>query len=380
MLKDTERFNALHKSFRESIRLDSLKLRIPVTLIDIFDEDIPKIWEHSKTDTVTGEMTHLDFKRYAKEYNTDTVPIKVAIEMRNTTEGKTEEVLTILINSKHLKQKYFEGLTIDNIKFIYDEIMSLNAFGVQYENFLRSACTDIDLKLDEIMNQPEWTELLNQFKLVTKPSAELGGGYKSYKPTKENPLQNGLQYGVRKHATPKRPFLKLYWKGGELLSNSLDFREKYLSEYTDEELKRIVRLETTIKNKKHAQTFGIDNVTLLGLLSLTETQKDAVFRQMFSKHLNRPKRQVIVQKVEKANQLSPADHVLYFAIVSNMELTKGTHTEVIEAIISGIEGKVARSRMKTRLNSIYERFIKGSDTDLRVEKVNSFFSKFGWVE
>lgn len=360
------------------ICIDSLKLRIPLTLVDIRDKSIHDYY--IEVNASTGETSTEFPKTKFKEYHlSNTSKVKVGIERRITAQGKADDCLIIYLNSKSLKQRYFEGVHMDSIGAIYSDVMALNVFHIDYETFLRSDCTDIDFKLDEVMNQLEWSEVINQFKLATVPSKQSDKGYTAFNPTKNEPYQNGLQYNKRAAATISKPFLKLYWKGGELLSKSKDYRDEHLSNFTDEELLQIVRIETTVKNKKHANKLGIQDVTLLGLLSLTEETKVNVFRQIFTKYLDKPKRQVVIDKLSKKDTLKPSDQIYYVAIVSLMEHTKSTSNEVIESLIQTVEGKVSKSRQKTHLNRIYEHFIKGNDIDLRTEKINSFFTKFQWV-
>lgn len=367
-----------HKTFLNSIRLDSLKLRIPISIIDILDDSI--LAHYIEVNESTGELTPEYYKTKFKEYTySQTSKVKIGIEKRITAEGRAEDCLMVYLNSKVLKEKYFEGLHIDNIKSVYDDLISLNVFNVSYEVFLRSDCTDIDLKMDESMNQDEWNILLDEFMSATLASPQADKGYKRFKPTTKDPFNNGLQYNTRANATISRPFLKLYWKGGELMSKSNEYKDEHLSNIPDEELSQIVRIETTIKNKKHAKQLGIENVTLLGLMSLTEQQKVSAFKQMLHKYLKRPNRQTIVDKIDKIKQMKPSDHIYYVAILSLMEHTNGTAEEVIESLIQTIEGKVAKSRQKSHLNSIYENYIRGNKQDIKSTKINSFFAKFEWL-
>jgi hypothetical protein len=360
-----------------SISIDSLKLRIPLTHVELLDKGL--LDHYVEINESTGEIESEEYKLKFKEHLfSNTSKVKLGIEKRMTMKGHVQECLMIYINSKILRSRYFEGITIDNIESVYNDLMSLKVFSVSYEIFLRSDCTDVDFKLDEKMTQPEWNELLNQFKLVTIPSKDAEKGYKEYKPRKSDIYNNGLQYNTRDKASPSRPFLKLYWKGGEMESKSKEFRDEHLPEISNEELLQIVRIETTIKNKLHGTKLGLENMTLLYLLSLTEKTKESLFRQMLGKYLERPKRQTTLDHV-KDSRMSPTELVFYSAIVSLMDHTKDTPENVIDCLIQGIDHKVAKSRKKSELNEIYEQFIKGTKVDLRNEKINSFFSKFEWL-
>jgi hypothetical protein len=111
---------------------------------------------------------------------------------------------------------------------------------------------------------------------------------------------------------------------------------------------------------------------------LTEATKEKMFNRIISKHLHKPTREIVIEKSKDSALLSPTEQVEYNAIMSLMSYTKLTAQDVIDTLLQGIESKVARSRKKTSLLEIYERHIKGNKTDISVEKINSFFTKFGW--
>lgn len=375
MHKDNNYFNKLYNGIKNSIRYDSLKIRIPIHLVDIKDTSI--LDYYADTNLNTGEIHSSVFKQKAKEYFfNSTSKVKILIEKRPTANGKVEDCLVILLNSKILRSRYLEGLHFDVIETVYKDLMSLNVFSVDYETFLRSDCTDVDIKLDEVMNQEEWTELINQFMQLTKQSKEQNKGYKRFKPNAQYPHQNGLMYNTRATASASTPFLKLYWKGGELITQSLDFFEENLKDISKTDILNLVRIETTIKDKRHARSLGIDNMTLLGLLSLTEQTKEDIFRKMTSKHLERPQR-TLKAETPKAD-MTPEQQIQYYSIVLLMEHTKHNADEVIKSLLQGITSAPTKSRKKKELTLIYERHIRGNKIDLRTEKINSFFTKFGW--
>lgn len=378
MSKDIDNLNRLCTDVPNSIRIDSLKIRIPLSLVSIKDFSLNN--HYSKVCVDNGEINDTyQAKRELKEYSISrTAKVKLGIEKRYTTQGQNEECLVILLNSKFLRERYFQGIHFDLIKDVYSDLISLNVFDVDFDTFVRSECTDIDFKFDEFMSQYTWNSLLSEFMSTTIPSAQLDKGYNRFKPSKKDEFNNGLQYNKRATATKSRPFLKLYWKGGELLSNSSEFFEEHLSKISKDQVKEIVRIETTIRNKEHAKYVGIESTTLLSLLSLTEATKEKMFNRIISKHLHKPTREIVIEKSKDSALLSPTEQVEYNAIMSLMSYTKLTAQDVIDTLLQGIESKVARSRKKTSLLEIYERHIKGNKTDISVEKINSFFTKFGW--
>ena len=379
MSKDNDNLNRLYSQVPNSIRIDSLKLRIPLSLVNIKDKSI---FDHFiEVNGSTGEFNPEDYKTKFKEYRfTQTAKVKIGIERRNTFQGGNEECLMIYLNSKILRERYCQGIHFDLIKDVYSDLIALNVFELDFDTFVRSECTDIDFKFDEVMNQDTWNSLLDEFMRLTIPSAELDKGYKRFKPTKQEPLNNGLQYNKRATATPSRPFLKLYWKGGELLSNSLDYYDEHLKHETSkEQAKEIVRIETTIKNKEHAKKLGIENTTLLALLSLTELEKETMFRKIISKHLIKPNKETKVERAKDNDKMNPTEQIFYVALMSLMTNQNLTSNEAIETLLQTIDDKSAKSKKRTALKRIYDEQIKGNKIDISVEKMNSFFSKFGWV-
>jgi len=378
MTKDKDNLNRLYADVPNSIRIDSLKLRIPLSLISLKDTSV--LNHYIEVNESTGEFNPEEYKLKFKEYLfTTTSKVKIGIERRNTFQGGNEECLMIYLNSKILRERYFQGLHFDLIKDVYSDLISLNIFDLDFDTFVRSECTDIDFKFDEVMNQETWNSLLDEFMRLTLQSAELDKGYKRFKPTKQEPLNNGLQYNKRATATPSRPFLKLYWKGGELLSNSLDYYNEHLNQANEDQVKQIVRIETTIKNKEHAKKLGIESTTLLSLLSLTEAEKETMFRKIISKHLVKPNRDIKVERAKNEDKMSATQHTDYNAIMLVMTLAKVPSKDAIEMLLQGIECKVSKSRRRTALTRIYKAHIEGNKIDISVEKMNSFFTKFGWV-
>ena len=379
MSKDIDNLNRLYTAIPNSIRIDSLKIRIPLLFVSVKDLSLNNHW--SKVCVENGEINDTyQAKKELKEYAiSTTAKVKIGFEKRYTTNGQNEECLVILLNSKFLRDRYFQGIHFDIIRDIYNDLIALNIFDVDFDTFVRSECTDIDFKFDEFMDQDTWNSLLSQFMSATIPSAQLDKGHNRFKPSKNDPFNNGLQYNKRSTATKSRPFFKLYWKGGELLSNSNEFYREHLSgSITESQVKQIVRIETTIKNREHAKYVGIESTTLLSLLSLTEATKEKMFNKIISKHLHKPTRSITIEKAKDSALLSPTDQVQYNAIMSLMSYAKLTAIDVIELLLQGIESPVARSRKKTSLNEIYELHIKGNKTDISVEKINTFFAKFGW--
>jgi hypothetical protein len=86
------------------ISVDSLKLRIPLTLVDIRDKSI---YDHYiELNASTGEMsTEFPKTKFKEYYLSKTSKVKVGIEKRITAQGKADDCLIIYLNSKSIKQR-----------------------------------------------------------------------------------------------------------------------------------------------------------------------------------------------------------------------------------------------------------------------------------
>ena len=64
------------------------------------------------------------------------ITLRIAQVSRVVGVGANEMRFVIQVNSKMLKDKYFEGMTLDNIRLIYDYIIGHNIIEFSYEDFL----------------------------------------------------------------------------------------------------------------------------------------------------------------------------------------------------------------------------------------------------
>jgi hypothetical protein len=131
------------------VEIDSLQLRIPI-------EECENTWRVGEPfemrSKVTGEISPKEFKTKAVQF--DIGPgIKIRVGIVSETygvegyNGNTANVLTITLNAKILMSlKYFNGVRKDNIKIIYDTLMSIPDFPkFSYDSFIKARCVDIDL-------------------------------------------------------------------------------------------------------------------------------------------------------------------------------------------------------------------------------------------
>lgn len=337
-----------------AIRIDSFKIRIPLDEIQLVDNSLlDRFSEHNDS---TGELTPIAKRAVNEYYFSDSSKIKAFIENVKVSKHRHVECLILLVSSKALEHDYFNGISALNIDTLHKKINNLKIFSpISFNDFLDLDCTDIDIKFDQVMTLKEWDNLLNDFKKNAKGSKRANIGYRDFRATKEKPLQRGLQFSTRRQATLSKPYFKLYYKGGELLSESLEFYEEHLSNLiSQDELLSIFRIEATIKNSEQAKRLGVESCMLGNLLSISEDQLKRVMNNIISKHINEPKPIQINQK------LTP-DKIVKLTIMKEF-LKQGKDSEsIIELLVSGIERPSSKSKMRKQLRELYNEYLSQYD-------------------
>jgi hypothetical protein len=266
------------------ISTDSFKLRMPLSIVTVLDKNLTSSW--LLVNNETGEIDSNFNKKNSFKFSKNGISTYYAIEQQRTKEGHTKSFLTILINSKHLLDNYFEGITKDNIQQIYNSIITQKVVYFSFKDLMTySACTDVDFKKDGLIKL--YDALINECRNRSKQSTQKDKGYRFF-----NKRDNkGIEWSTRKTTSYKsNPFLKIYHKEIELNNNSFDFSNKYLKNiiYND-----VVRIETTVKNNDHFKYLGIENNSLSTILHLTTGEKNHIINNALKLHLeprvNKPK-------------------------------------------------------------------------------------------
>lgn len=184
----------------------------------------------------------------------------------------TDHYLVIILNTKMLKKRYFEGLTLNNVHDVYDEVIGLNLVSFSWEDFLtKSFCTDIDICMDYILNLNSFNIQLNSLLDATPYSQARDRGYKRH--------NNGIEWNNRTTATNSNPFLKVYDKERELWIKSNVFAECYLK---DEEMKDMKRIEFTIKDGNHLMDLNISDSSLKSILEISPLNRIEMMRTVMN--------------------------------------------------------------------------------------------------
>lgn len=345
--------------------IDSLKIRIPIWQLNTYDLSLDDtLCTVNKTVGTEGE----DFKKRSKEYQCKEYKFYVSINQVKTSLNQIEDCITLLLNSKQLQGHYFEGITLDNVKLIYDQVIELGILDCSLDTFLSSAPTDIDFKKDHnSLDLDEYKELLGGVKAMTKHSSKSEKGYRSHK--------LGVEWSIRKtNKYLTNPYLKIYHKETELLTNSDDFTRAYLNGI---DFKNLFRIETTVKNRKHLRSLnlGLKDYTFKDLLLLSTEKKDSIISNAINSQLDSRTRMTTFKTEQR---MTPVNRInLNALLILTSELNWGIDRSV-STLINGIKNESSKSVNKATLYRLYNDHIKGTNYDFKTSKIDSILDSFGW--
>ena len=238
-------------------KVDSFKLWVRRNDIQVIDSTvIDKLFVISSdgevVDEIEGKRKEIDyvdgriFKFWRRKHND--ISTKV-----------TTEYIGIIINAKHLKERYFEGITLGNLDFIVQEINAQNVIKVDKETLLNSTISDIDICIDFKAKPECFRQLIKrQYPMVVQ-------GHNDTVNSKSTDKHLALYLNNRESGQPSKPYFKFYHKGIELQNKSAEFKNEFLKEVDTD---NIGRVEVTLRNTKHLNYHKIKARTLGDILGL----------------------------------------------------------------------------------------------------------------
>ena len=357
----------------ERVEIDSLRLRIPfeeVTVInpvltakigsynadtgEAIDEPTARNWFRSE---ITNKSTD---KLYSYKWDVEKVTLH---------KGHPRKFLLIQVNSKLLEKRYLQGLTLENSELIYKQLMAQKVAHFSYEDFMQSECTDVDFKKDVINKDfKKAKEILNN---MSKSYRQIGKGVKPFN-EKDN---SGIQWSDRRTATPSNPYLKLYHKGIELTNNkkSIHFYNEFIKPQ-NYDLSDVIRIEFTIKNKKHFRANEIEYTDLKSLMSLTQDVKNNMLKKVVKHHLL-PR---VIKPEKPLSDLKPMDMVCYNMLLGLHDNTLMDRDRCVDLATSNINPKSRKSERKRHLYKIWDTYIATQDRVKRDLNVRNLFTALCW--
>jgi hypothetical protein len=351
---------------------DSFYYRIPLDDVDVIDTGILEKQVEVRYVVETGEITNYR-PIQANSLHPERDGYKIHFQIQKMPDC---EYLVVLINSKLLEYQYLNGITMNNIELVYNNLMKCNVFYCTFEQFLTwGKVTDIDIKKDIELTKEDFLKGIKELQTASIPRTKVSEGVRSFN-TRNN---MGIQWNDRTTASSSKPFVKIYYKEIEsslsdtkqLSKNEAPFFDTYVNY---EELVNRVRIEVTIKNLKSARIHGINDLTLLNILKLTPEQ----LNEIIIKNLNLNLHKRMPKAIKARTDISPADMLAYIHL-SNMIKNQSYSFELaLEYTLQHFADKQQKHRQKVKLTDIYSKYIQGEKYELKVKRLNTFYNQIGW--
>ena len=333
--------------FLGKLSIDSFKIRIPLTGITIIDKNF-----NVDVHVVNGNDGELleTFKRDSYLFPDKTgISTRYAIQHLNFDQKNKAEYLVILINSKVLEGKYFQGIQANTIDDVYNRLISHKVVYFTKDDFLKSEITDVDIKKDILIS--DFDKLLKTLESLTIPHKR---SYKGCIPF--NRKDNlGIQWSDRRKGTPTNPYFKVYHKGIELTNKSTIFNETYLNDFPLTELSKTFRFEFTLKNRKHFKRYGLNNV-LGELINESQEKLNNILGAIVNIHMTK----FIKIKKVPASEFTASEQRTYNAMNMYFKYISKDLETFIEMYLNGLNERTFR-RSKNEIIEVYKKHISKNE-------------------
>ena len=148
----------------------------------------------------------------------------------------------------------------------------------------------------------------------------------------------------------------------ELKFNSVEFYSNYLSDF--DLPKEILRIETTIKNKKHFKSLGQLSTKLKDIINNLSDIATSAFKRAFEAHLDFSEKSLEGKFMISENatpdkytiqDLEERDKLIYYAIKKDIDYGVSFKNACESIIANCCFNKDARYKMKKRIKSIFSK-------------------------
>ena len=317
--------------------LDSLKLRIPISQITILDTSILDTKTKYVISDVSGEIISEDkIKSLTSEVKFKGYSIKIAlISLYEFSTKSTNDYLEIYLHSKILEGRYFEGLTANNIRQVYDKLMSANVFTCTFDTFVNSPINDIDIKLDLTIKRDVFNELCKELNSRTSTTTKLGQGGNLY--------DNGnLTFNRRETSTLTKPFVKFYNKELEANEKNSEFFNLYIPNKLIRDKKRI---EVTCKKSTDIKRyFELETSTLNSVLPIPNDKLLNYLCYAINQNISKPIK-IAKSTHENKSAIDIQIHIHFTNSTANQGLT---FIQTLNEYLEHFDDKQMRMRMKKK--------------------------------
>lgn len=342
-------------------KIDSLRIHLPLSEV-IVNQKHNSFLRALTTTNDDGEVLNEHVK--TTYFNPDAI-ISCSYAVRNQF---GEQRLFVGFSSKTLKSRYFNGITKNTIHHCFKFINGEGLINITKESFLNALVVDVDFCIDYHLETADTTikDVVKVCNELTIPSKKINVG------TKRESNNLGIWWGKRDkvgNAYKSKQFLKYYAKAIELKHNSTEFYKTFLKEHLHSELigidgelipnknffndDRLLRIETTIKDSRHFDTYGYKVKTLKDLLTLELNPEFLqVFIRPMSTYMNG------YRTIKHTEGMTSLDKWQYYAMLKQAQMTKVNVEDTIPYYVNAfhpdIKKSSSRSNLRTRLYSVIQ--------------------------
>ena len=329
-------------------KVDSAKLSIPLHKCELTELGL-QLQDHFQKQIVnldTGETFRVEeYKGEPYIINTEYgTYYKFWIEPQLTGQGKTDTFISVLVNSKHLGQDYFKGITKETSKDLYLNIMSQNVFKCSYDEFMKARYIDTDICFDFKCDLEQFKNLKDNIinstlypEAWTRTDTKTNNGiWTPHAP------KGSTKIKPRDLAIPTKPYIKFYSKEIDFKTKSNVFAKHF--KLVDAS-KNIIRFECTIKNAKHKKLLKIDKIKTFGQLLNSDLR--AIQSEMFKRYFEK-------RKYIKDKDFTPMDKLLIDLI--DIAIEKGADkTEIFKAFDRTDVSKRSNYNLVKKYHELYSK-------------------------
>ena len=299
-------------------KIDSLRLLIPLDEVEYIDSKFKQ--EFTPISLETGEV---DEEKIYKKLNIPKIESGISsrfgIEFRLNENKENVEYLVFVLTAKMLKEQYFTGIDKNTIQRCFNYLNETGIVKLSKEAFLKAKVVDVDICIDYQLQETTCKDVVLIAYDLTKETKETT----AHKWTKKN--NTGAEWGHRTYigkSYHKKQFLKYYSKLIELKYNSTEFYNTFLKAEVEqntlfadgtteapyfskkENIDKLLRVETTIKNKAHWETYGLKVNTLLELLNVDLSKQNIIFNRPIANYMTGHK------LIQHRTDLTPTERML----------------------------------------------------------------------
>lgn len=303
------------------IGIDSCKLRIPIELVGETRLTNQKL--RFTNDGITGFEIGLEKQRTVHTIN---------------------QYITIKFSSKLLKESYYERINPTNLYKIVDYINSIEQLknlgvSVTEDMLLEAEVTDIDFCKNIIMSQDRFYRLVEWVKINTKDTDQRDRGYTIYN-RKDN---QGVSYSNRRTATPTNPYIKIYNKYLDTIS---DKHWQFFAKYKIQTDPNTFRIEFTLKNKKHFDKYGIESNKLKDMFLLEQKFLNSIIRDMVHINIEKPLKARPIRKYTDVEEI-------YLRYLVELAKKHNIHHSVIKKqLLQHVKDRRIKKRVEEKIKYI----------------------------